>query len=161
MKEYRKERSIASVAAFLVFTVFAAAVLITLLGSAGVYERLTKRSTESYDIRTGVRYLTAKVQQAPASVSVEAFGGTDALVFAEHIGDREYATRVYYHNGWLMELFSAREGAFSPEDGEKLLPARSLQMVLENGLLTLELTDGHGQTRELILALPTERGAQP
>lgn len=158
MKEYRKERSAAGIAAFLVFTVFTTAVLITLLGGAGVYERLTQRSAKSYDIRTGIQYLAAKVQQAPGQVSVESFEGTDALVITEQIEDQEYTTRVYCHNGWLMELFSLRKGVFSPRDGERLLPAQSLDMVLAEGLLTLRLTDDHGQTWERILALPAGRG---
>lgn len=58
---------------------------------------------------------------------------------------------MYCHDGWLMELFAAEDGDFSPEDGEKLLPAQGIALELDNGLLKVMLTDAAGDVHSLYL----------
>ncbi len=142
-------------AALLLFAVFAVGVLSALLGGAGIYRRLTRRSQEGYDSRTGLQYLAARVRQAPDgdSVSVGSFGGVEVLRLRQEIDGREYVTWVYCQDGWLMELFGTGEGVFAPEDGERLIPMESLSLTLEEGLLTLCLTDSSGASQRLCLCL--------
>lgn len=123
--------------ALLLFCVFAACVLGILLTGAGLYRRLTERDQASYDRRTGSQYIATRVRQADrlGSVAVEEFGGTDALALEDEYG---YVTRVYWHDGWLMELYAAAGAEFSPEDGEKLMPADGLALSLEGRLLRVE-----------------------
>ena len=160
MKDYEKKRSLTGVAALLVFAVFAVGILATLLGGAGIYERPTHRGAQSYDSRTCTQYLASRVRQASGGIAVESFGGSDALLLEETIGDLAYVTRVYCHDGWLMELFSLKSGSFAPEDGTKLLPVEALTLDLEEGLLTAAISCG-GKTARLKLALRTGEGAQP
>ena len=145
----------------LLFGVFAACVLSVLLTGAQVYSRLTQRDQAAYDRRTCIQYLATKVRQAEQGdqVSVSDFGGAQALVLGEEIDGAAYLTRVYCYGGWLRELFSADEAGFAPEDVEKLLPARELELSLADGLLTAVLTDSRGQTLSLTLALRGGEGA--
>ncbi len=138
-----KERSgkLTGLMALLVFTVFALCVLRVLLTGAGVYERLVSRGEDQYSSRTTVQYLATRVRQAE-SVAVSDFGGIPALVLEEQAGTAAYVTRVYLYDGYLRELYSAASADLSPGDGEKVLPANSLSLSLENGLLTIE-AGGH------------------
>lgn len=149
--------------ALLLFGVFAACVLSVLLTGAQVYSRLNQRDQAAYNQRTGLQYLATKVRQAGQGglVRVEDFGGEEALVIAEEAEGELYLTRIYCHQGWLWELFSAGEDEFLPGDGEKLLAARDLKLELEDGLLRAELTDGAGQTVAITLALRGGEGGQP
>ena len=52
-----------------------------------------------------------------------------------------------------MELFTGDTGDFSPEDGEQILPMEDMDLVSEDGLMTIILTDSGGQTRRLQLQL--------
>lgn len=151
-------QSISSLAAFFLLGVFAVCLLFSLLGGAGIYRRLTERDQIAHNSRTGIQYLATKVQQAPAAVQLTAFGDGDALVVEETIDGVRYLTRIYCYDGYLMELFSAAEGDFSPQDGEKLLEADSLQLTKEGRLLTVTLTQNQKAT-ELQLFLRTEEEA--
>ncbi len=156
----QKRRSAATVAALLIFAVFALGILSALLSGAGVYRRLTERSEHAYDSRTCIQYLATRVRQAPqGQVSVGSFGEVQALYFAETIGDEEYVTRVYCYDGWLMELFCAADGSFYPDAGEKILPLEAMTVELEDGLLTLTVTEETGKVRTLYLNLPCGEGA--
>ncbi len=144
----------------LVFTLFALCLLLVLLTGAEGYRLLTDRGEEHYARRTAARYLTTRVRQAEA-VHLEDFSGYPALVLEETAEGERYITRVYCHGGWLRELYSLPEGAFSPEDGEKLLEADSLTLKQEGSLLGAELSLRSGEPIVLWLELPGEKEAIP
>lgn len=146
-----KKTLLPALAALLLLAVFATGVLGTLLGGAGIYRRLTLRDRASYDSRTCLQYIATRVRQAPSQVRTAVFGDGDALVISETVEHETYLTRVYCHDGWLMELFAAEDGDFSPEDGEKLLPAQGIALELDNGLLKVMLTDAAGDVHSLYL----------
>lgn len=155
MKHRLKQQSISALAALLMFGVFAVGILSVLLTGAGAYQRLTERDRLAYDSRTCAQYVATKVRQAgaPGAVRVENFGGVDALVIVQEYDGVEYWNRIYCHDGWLKELFTAAQGEFAPEDGEKILPAQKLELERQNGLLRVKLTDGNGTAMDLNLAL--------
>ena len=136
MKE--KTSNITELLALAVFTVFTLCILLVLLTGAKGYQKLVDRGRESYEARTAAQYITTRVRQAEA-VTVEPFGGCEALVAWEQIDGETYLTRVYWQDGYIRELFCAEDAALSPEDGEKILEADSLLFSLEKGLLTARI----------------------
>ena len=155
MKENRQRQSISSLTALLLFAVFAVGILSVLLTGANAYRRLTERDSRQYDARTSVRYVMTKLRQAPSSaaVSVAQFGDGDALELREEINGEEYLTRIYCHDGWMMELFTAAGGDFAPEDGERLFNAEAMKLQLMGSFLRAEIVDGNGQTNRFRLLL--------
>lgn len=137
------EKSISSVAALLVLVVFSIGILGVLLSGARSYRGLTQQGQDDYDRRTCLQYLSTKLSQSvsPDSIAVREFGDADALFLYETIEDREFVTRIYCHDGWLMELFSVNSDSFAPEDGEKILPLASLHIAQSGSLLTLQAGD--------------------
>ena len=152
MKQQIQMRSLSTVAALLVLAVFAVGILSVLLGGVNAYTRLTQRDQAAYENRSAAQYLATKLRQTSGSeaVSVAPFGDGQALVIAEVVEGDMYLTRIYCYKGWLMELYSAA-GDFALEDGEKLLPLKSLELQLEGRLLTAVYTahDGKTQTQTL------------
>ena len=155
MKNNNMERSVSTLAALIIFALFAVGILAVLLGGAGVYQRLTQRDTVSYNSRTCTQYIATKLRQVPSpgAVSVASFGDADALVIREIIEQEEYLTRIYCHDGWLMELFTGKGSGFAPEDGEKILPLKGLSVDIEGGLLTISFTGEDGAVWEATHAI--------
>ena len=141
MKNERKVSRLPDLAVFLNFGIFALCILLVLLGGARVYKNLTVRDRQSYDRRTLCQYLSTRLHQADRenAVCTEDFDGITALCIRETINEKDYITRIYCHNGYLMELFTPANGTFSPSDGETLLPADSLTVSLEENTLRLQL----------------------
>ena len=160
----QKDHSLNGLLALVLFGVFAACVLSVLLTGADAYQRLTERDRASYASRTAAQYIATRVRQADCSggVTVGAFGGGDALELWERVDGEDYLTRVYCYDGWLRELFTDAEGEFSPEDGEKVLEADSLELSLSPaGVLTVDLTDGDGACQKVTLFLRSGEEAAP
>lgn len=153
MRNQAKERSLSALAALLTFALFAIGILSVLLGGANVYRQLNQRDQKSYDRRTCAQYIATKLRQAPApeAVAIAPFGDGDALLITETIKEDTYLTRVYCHNGWLMELFTISDGEFAPEDGEKILPLQELSLSLDGSLISVSLTDTDGLSQHLKL----------
>ncbi len=143
--------------ALLLFGMFAASVLVVLLTGADAYRRLTRRDEAAYDYRTCAQYVATRVRQADTagSVAVTDFCGEPALVLSEP-EDEGYATWVYFHDGWLMELYASITGSFAPEDGERMMEIGGLELSLESGLLTVTLEDTLGERTTLSLSLRSD-----
>lgn len=163
MKKEPRKSKITDLMSLLVFGVFAVCVLAVLLTGADVYKGLVDRGAEDYDRRTAAQYITTRVRQADAagSVSVEDFGGQSALVLREEINGKTYLTRVYCYDGFIRELFTAENGSFSPEDGEKLLEAEQLSFSLDGDLLSAQITLPGGTAQTISLYLRSGEGAWP
>ena len=143
-------------AALLLFGVFAVCVLAVLLTGADAYRRLTQRDQAAYDRRTCVQYLATRVRQADHAqgIAVEDFGGGSLVLNA----DSPYPTWIYCQDGWLMELFCLAEDRPGPEDGQRLMEAQKLELSLEDGLLTIQITTELGEEDTLMLSLRSGEG---
>lgn len=151
MERQVKKNHMTGLAVLLAFTLFAAAVLLVLLTGADTYARLVRRSEESFHSRTAAQYLTTRLQQADreGALSVEDFGGTQALVLRQELEGEVYETRIYCLDGYLRELFAAEDSGLTPEDGEKVVPAAALTFHSRDGMLLAELTHGEGTVQTL------------
>lgn len=143
--------------ALLLFGMFAASVLVVLLTGADAYRRLTRRDEAAYDYRTCAQYVATRVRQADTagSVAVTEFGSAAALVLSEP-EDEGYATWVYCHDGWLMELYASVSGGFAPEDGERIAEIGGLELSLEDGLLTVTVENTSGERTSLTFSLRSD-----
>ena len=144
MKRQELNRSVSGIAALLMLAVFGLGILGVLLGGARIYKDLTACGSDSYDSRTCLQYLRTKLNQSPdpSQICVEPFGEQEGLFIRQTLNGQTYVTRIYCHNGWLMELFSVNSDGFAPEDGEKILPLDSLSASQSGSLLTLKAYSG-------------------
>lgn len=138
--------------ALLLFGVFAACLLAVLLTGAGAYRRLTQRDEQMYSRRTIVQYIATRVRQAknPSDVELKPFGRGEALTIADRNG---FVTRVYFHDGYLMELYTEEDSILNPQDGEKIMETGDLTMSMEDGMLRIIAVDREGERDEMFLSL--------
>lgn len=156
MKREKIQHHMDGLLLLLLFGVFAVCVLSVLLTGARAYRRLTLRDQEAYRRRTCVQYIATRVRQGDleGAVAVEPFGEGDALVMAKD----GYVTRVYWHDGWLMEMYAGEDVQLAPEDGEKIMELDGLAMSMDGGLLTVEVDSGDAGTDTLRLSLRSGEG---
>ena len=133
-----KHEKTTSLLSLLVFVLFALCLLLTVLTGARAYRKTVELTEATSDRRTKLQYLSTKVQQG-REISLEDFGGCQALVLRETIDEERYVTYIYCHDGWLRELFCAEGANLLPEDGEKVLPAQELELSMASGLLTVQI----------------------
>lgn len=148
-------------AALLLLLVFAVSVLLVLIIGVDTYHRITERDSVSYDRRICMNYIATKVRGADTEggVSIERFGGLDALVLGETIDGREYTTRIYEYEGVLMELFSERGAEMSPKAGEKIIETDGVEFSIDNGILNVSCSGKDSERINMTLSLRSGEGA--
>ena len=158
MRQGARRRHTDGLTALLLFGVFAACVLAVLLTGAGAYRRLVRRDQAAYERRTCVQYIATRVRQADCQggIRVDDFKGVPSLVMDQGDG---YNTQVYCYDGWLMELYAASDAGLSPEDGDQIMEINSLELSLEEGLLTVKIGVPDGTTDTLLLSPRGGEGA--
>ena len=145
MKKQTKNNTISTLAPLLLFVIFTTCVLSVLLTGANVYQSLGTRHQTSFEHRTITQYLSTRLHQGDAKnmlfigdfyeCSPQAEGNT--LFICEKLNNKDFYTRIYFHNGYLYELFTSANGTFHPEDGEKILKINDLTFAIEKNLLTI------------------------
>ena len=123
IKSVRGNSRIDTIFVLIIFCVFAISVLLVLMLSASIYEKMTEISREGYDDRTGLSYIWTKVKNNDNAgrIHIGDFNGVPALCFDEEFSGVTYTTRVYFHDGWIRELFSEVGIDFLLEDGFPLI----------------------------------------
>jgi hypothetical protein len=123
IKSARGNSRIDTIFVLIIFCVFAISVLLVLMLSAEMYKKMTDISREGYDDRTGLSYIWTKVKNNDnaGKIHIGDFNGVPALCFDEEFSDVIYTTRVYFYDGWIMELFSEADIDFLLEDGAQII----------------------------------------
>ena len=132
----------------LTFCVFAISVFLVLILSGSAYRNMVDMSAYGQNERIALSYIRTKIRQTDManSISIQDFGGVPALTLFETIGTTEFATRIYYHYGWLHELFHETDLHFRPGDGIRVVPIERLEFFeLENGLIEVATNHGYVQ----------------
>lgn len=143
-------------AALALLGVFTLGTIGLLLAGESVCRRVLEGKEAAWGRRSCAQYVADSVRSADR-VELEVFGGVKALVLRTG-DDPGRATRIYYHDGCLMELTSADGEEPSPGDGERVVPCNWMRLVLEEGLLTVDLLDLRDEVITLRLALRTGEG---
>ena len=93
-------------------------------------------------------------------VAVENMGEHEALALYEDIDGVRYKTLIYCADGYVRELFFEDGLQFLPEDGQPVVPAKTLQVKRKSDTLIQLICIGEdGRQEELLLYLRGEKGA--
>lgn len=159
MKQKGENSAITALSALVLLCVFAAGMIAVLLTGVEVYRRISDSTARSYDSRTIVQYLATKVRQAsdPDGILLSCFGDGTCLRIEEQVEAEKFQTRIYIHDGWLMEVFASVDEDLSPGEGERILPVRSFDGTVEGNLIRLAVLDETGRLHTVVLALRGER----
>lgn len=141
-----KKMSVSGVSVAVVACVFVVAILGTLLFGITVYKSVSASSDANQQARVCLGYVVSKIHGADEQdmVYVTDFCGLPALCIDEEFEDMLLHTMIYTYNGKLREISYLDGLEFSPEDGEAITDAVSLNFTEYNRMITIFLTDSEG-----------------
>ena len=141
------------------FAFFALSSIMLIALGANVYKRNVEKTSENTDLRTSAAYVSQKVRQNDfhGDVSVSSFDNLQALVLNETINDVSYSTRLYFHDGYLCELFSRTDLTMNASAGTKIMPLKSMLFTaLSDDLTRVDFVEPDGTARSVFLDVRTE-----
>jgi hypothetical protein len=167
MRKSRSGHTIDVVFVLALACAFAASILIVLMLGANIYGHIQKTSDVQFNERVTLSYITAKVRSSDIAGGVETgeFGGASALYLTEEFYGEEFSTIIYYHDGWLREIFTDRESAFAedswltPDAGMPLLEVDYLSFhMIKPTLLSVEYSGKDGSSGQIFVNVRSEGG---
>ncbi len=165
MKKEATRHHMDGVYVLLLFAVFAGCILFVLLFGASAYEKLVKRDQASYNKRTGIQYLAAKIRHSDSEnhIFVGSFSDRENAaaddrntLYLQFVGDDGevpgFYTKIYYYDGYIREILCADDSGLSPEDGSQIMAAEGLQISSDGNLITFVITNEDGSESCLKIA---------
>ena len=122
----------------MIFCIFAASVLVSLMFGGSIYKNMTDISNENYEENICLSYIWMKVKNSDESDSIYTgtFQDISVLCLDENYDGITYQTMIYLYDGWVRELFTELGYEFNLEFGEPVARAESLFFeTIENGLI--------------------------
>lgn len=166
MKKETTTHAMDGVYVLLLFAVFAGCILIVLLFGASAYEKVVARDQAAYDQRTGVQYLAAKVRHSDSTDQIDVGSFSDRTdvdadeidtLYLQFVGEEGivpgFYTKIYYYDGYIREVLCAEDAGLKPEDGNEILPAKGLEILVDGRLLSFVVTNEDGSESHLKVAV--------
>ncbi|MDR0904803.1 MAG: DUF4860 domain-containing protein [Oscillospiraceae bacterium] len=151
-----------AVFALILFCAFAVSMLMVLMTGAQAYRGVRDRVENHYSGDTAISYIAMKLRHYDASdcsVTVGTLGDGDALFMTELIEETEFVTAIYFHDGYIKELFAENGYDFAPEDGFKIVAAQEMNIASPyEGVFEIKCVGTGGDTTQTAVALRSGSG---
>jgi hypothetical protein len=146
-----------AVFALVLFAAFAIAMLMVLMTGAQAYQGIKDNVENHYSEDTCLSYISMKVRHydsAGGSIYMGDVGGIPALMLREEDDGVGYVTAVYFHDGYVKELYADESFEFTPEAGLEILAVELLDMRLtDDGLIEASCVGTGGGRASVYLSL--------
>lgn len=146
------QHSMQGVFVFVLLGLFAVMSTLMVLLGAQMYRNTVDRATANNEDRVLGAYVRSMVRayDVAQAVSVEDYDGVTVLALRD---GEDYITWLNCYDGQLYECYTEADAEFRPDGGTAICPVRSFKPRLENGLLTVDMTNGKGKAETVRVAL--------
>ena len=153
--------SMQGVFVFVLLGLFALMSTLMVLLGAQMYRGTVDKADENSENRLLGAYVRSMVraEDGAQSVKIETYGDTMTLALYEDIDDDPYVTWIYLHEGSLYEQFTSAGNDFNPDSGTEIGPATQFAPQLQDGLLTVFITDAEHEDCSVKVALRCPQGS--
>ena len=154
-KHKRVQHSMQGVFVFVLLGLFAVMSTLMVLLGAQMYRNTVDHSTANNEDRVLSAYVRSMIRAEDTSGAMEIgeYNGVKTLAMREDLDGEVYVTWLYCYEGQMYEWFTSDDGEFRPESGTAICPAQSFEPHLENGLLTVDMTNAKGVRETVRVAL--------
>lgn len=140
---------------FVLLGLFAVMSTLMVLLGAQMYRNTVDRATLNNEGRVLSAYVRSMVraEDAAQAVTVAEYDGIPALELRETLGGDSFVTMLYCYEDQLYEWYTSDGHDFTPQSGTAICPAFSFEPRLEDGLLTVDMTNAKGEAETVRVAL--------
>jgi len=144
----------------LFFVYAGSALLLSVLGISS-YSRTVGVLQEGFNERSGILYISQKVQQSDVGggVQLSTYQGNDALVLVEQVTGDGFETWIFIQDGYLCELLIASGSDIIPAQAQRIMPMKEMSLGLSpDNLLSVSVLTETDTVNTINLALRSSGG---
>ncbi|NLB29111.1 MAG: DUF4860 domain-containing protein [Clostridiales bacterium] len=117
--------------ALILFAAFAVSILMVLTAGARSYQNVRSSVEARHSETTCVSYIVMKLRHyddAACTVELGELEGTPALLLRETIEGEDYVTAIYYHDGYVREIYAESSLELTLDEGFQIVEAQTLTL---------------------------------
>lgn len=153
MKSLNKSHIIQSILVLVMFVFFVTSIVMVLISGANAYNGIVKKQAGRYEERTCLTYISSKIRHYDEkdAISINNIMGTNALCLKDKNNKEGYITYIYYHKGYLKELFTNENNkGVTLNSGQKIIKIKDLSFEKKaNNLIKLKCTNENGESSSI------------
>ena len=135
MQKSKRSRTVIQILCSLsLFLLFSICSLLLISISASNYKGLLGDNDDNFNANTSLRYISTKLHSYDTKngINIKTVSGVKCLSLTQTSDNEIYNTLIYYHNGYLYELYASNEFNFQPGNGEKLMKVNNFSFEIVN-----------------------------
>lgn len=143
----RTHQSTQTLFVLLIACIFTVISLFLVLLGADAYRNSLQSITVNHQIRATLSYTANQIRSADRAedVAVNTVDGQQVLRIHSQEASKTGNTYLYFHNGFLMELFTSDEEPFKPEQGEKITEIKQFSVNKNGRVFAISATAFNGK----------------
>lgn len=134
----------ANVFAMLLFAVLAIALFLALVGGTTAYQRISDDDQAARDMRRGTSLIANTVRAVDAADAVTVGEGPEgrALVLVEHLDSGTFETRLYLHDGWVVEEYTLAGAPYDPDGAARVVESEAFSFEVQPTAVRVACDEG-------------------
>ena len=146
----RREIDYASLFVVALFSIMLIGIMVLSAMAGSLFDSITENRTENMNRRGALSYTASKIiaSDETGALMVEQQDGSDVLVIVDPSGERQYQTRIWLEDGYLMESISSDQAGNISSEPVKVAKTDEFRVSIENRIATVTTGD---ETRRIYL----------
>ncbi len=157
MQKSKRSRTVIQILCTLsLFLLFAICSLLLISISASNYKGLLGDNNDNFNANTSLRYVSTKLHSYDMTngINIETISGVKCISLTQSSENEIYNTLIYYHNGYLYELYASKDFDFQPGNGEKLMKVNNFSFdILNNNAIALHADNARSEKISTVVYL--------
>ena len=144
LERSRREIDYASLFVVALFAIMLIGIMVLSAMAGSLFDSITENRSENMNRRSALSYTASKIiaSDETGALEVESQNGSDALVIKDPSGERNYQTRIWLEDGYLMESITSDQAGSISLDPVRIAKTELFRISIENSIATIETEDG-------------------
>ena len=138
----RKEIDYASLFVVALFAIMLIGIMALSAISGGLFDSITENRSANMNRRGALSYIASKIMSSDetGSIHVEHTENGDVLMILDPSGEKQYQTRIWLEDGFLMESITSDQGISL--DPVKIAKTQQFQVSVDQNIISVTTDDG-------------------
>ena len=140
----RREIDYASLFVVALFAIMLIGIMVLSAMAGSLFDSITENRTDNMNRRGALSYTASKIiaSDEEGALRVDKTDGSDVLVIVDPSGERQYQTRIWLEDGFLMESITSDQAGSISSDPVKVAKTDEFHVSIDNGIATVATEDG-------------------
>ncbi len=140
----RSELDLTALFVVALFAIMLIGIMVLSAMGGGLFDSITENRSDNMDRRGALSYVASRITASDETGALEVEHGDngDVLIIRDPSGEKQYETRIWLEDGYLMESISSQTTEAISSEPKKVSETSEFSVSIENRIATVTTEDG-------------------